>query len=222
MADLAADIVKYRERVSKMPHINGKDLAIGYFFPLIAKLWNEMANMGRSIDGNFDDVYKALGVDADYFVLRNAQDLLVQMGTFLDQVMLAAGFAQQTPEGFGPTDKIPDVIRIQYLEIPHKLVSVLEGLQAAMESDDADGDEEDDEYDDDEDGSEIDSSEDESFEGEPTVTDSAVTTETGEKEALKGIEESEGVAQENKESEVVEPEIVTPEDDSASGIEQGA
>lgn len=217
MADLAADIVKYRERVSKMPHINGKDLAMGYFFPLMAKMWNELANMGKSIDGNFDDVYKALGVDADYFVLRNAQDLLVQMGTFLDQVMLAAGFAQQTPEGFGPTDKIPDAIKLQYMEIPPKLVSVLEGLQMAMDGDL--DDDEDDEGDDEDDDSEVDA-----FEGESTAINSDATTETGEEEASEVVNEAEEAAQEVSETaEVVESEIVTqPEDDGTSGIEQGA
>lgn len=186
---------KSQKRLNGIKRIEAKDLALGYIYPLLAEMYRSLQEMGQNTDENFEDVYKALNLSSDYFVLKNASNLITKLGAFIDSVMISAGYLEKTDQGLVITTKMPPAIMEQFTALPEELVNTLTAIQEAMEADgseDEDGGSED-EFDDDEDddgddeGDDEDSNEevDASFEGE--IEEDTLENETSpskEKEAV--------------------------------------
>ena len=154
--DIELAIVKHASRLSNIKHIDAKDLALNYLFPLLSTLARETGDHASYLVDLADDV-QSLAEDAagsrEVEILENTKLVILKLASLLDETMVASGFYTATPEGLQPTAKIPDELKQKYIDIGPEVVQIASDIEAVLEGFET-ADDEDEDEDEDEDGDE--------------------------------------------------------------------
>lgn len=140
MEDFATALQKYEDRIGKANHVDGKQLALNYLFPLIRKLAGTVGETLAEHAQAIEDIEDALASDGD--VLVQARDTIMLLSSLLDETMIAAGFYEATEQGLKDTGKAPEALREKFVAAAANVVAAMQAIE-----DDLNGDEEDDEVD---------------------------------------------------------------------------
>ncbi len=133
--ELEVSISKFEARIFAGKHIDGRDLAINYFFPLLKKLAKESGDQEKQIEELFTAVedLDSAGSD-DLETLESARDMILKLSLLLDQTMVHAGFYRVSKAGMKATDKIPAELRAAYEQIGGEVREVVADVQDAIQS----------------------------------------------------------------------------------------
>lgn len=134
MQDFATTLQKYEERLSKANHVDGKQLAINYLFPLLRKLAGTVGETLAEHDEAISDLEDALAHDGD--VLAQARDVIVLLSGLLDETMVAAGFYKTTSNGLEDTGKAPEELRTRFVEAASQVVAVVQAIEEELNGED--------------------------------------------------------------------------------------
>ena len=147
MQEFATVLQKYEDRLSKANHVDGKQLALNYVFPLLRKLAGPVGDALAEHDEAINDIEDALENDGD--VLVQARNTVVMLSALLDETMVAAGFYTATPKGLQDTGKAPAELRAKFVDAAQQVVATMQAIEeelngedeedAEIESDGADG-----------------------------------------------------------------------------------
>lgn len=147
MQEFATVLQKYEDRLSKANHVDGKQLALNYVFPLLRKLAGSVAETLAEHEEALNDIEDALENDGD--VLSQARDTIVMLSSLLDETMIAAGFYATTPKGLQDTGKAPAELRAKFVDAAAQVVATMQAIEEELngsdeedtevESDGADG-----------------------------------------------------------------------------------
>ena len=140
MEDFATALQKYEDRIGKANHVDSKQLALNYLFPLIRKLAGAVGETLAEHSQAIEDIEDALSSDGD--VLVQARNTIMLLSGLLDETMVAAGFYTATPQGLKDTGKAPEALRVKFVEAATHVVAAMQAIE-----DELNGDEEDDEVD---------------------------------------------------------------------------
>jgi hypothetical protein len=136
MQDFATTLQKYEERLSKANHVDGKQLAINFLFPLLRKLAGTVGETLAEHDEAISDLEDALAHDGD--VLAQARDVIVLLSGLLDETMVAAGFYKTTQNGLEDTGKAPEELRTRFVEAASQVVAVVQAIEEELNGEDED------------------------------------------------------------------------------------
>ena len=140
MEDFATALQKYEDRIGKANHVDSKQLALNYLFPLIRKLAGAVGETLAEHAQAIEDIEDALSSDGD--VLVQARSTIMLLSGLLDETMVAAGFYTATTQGLKDTGKAPEALRVKFVEAATHVVAAMQAIE-----DELNGDEEDDEVD---------------------------------------------------------------------------
>lgn len=138
MEDFATALQKYEDRIGKANHVDSKQLALNYLFPLIRKLAGAVGETLAEHAQAIEDIEDALSSDGD--VLVQARNAIMLLSGLLDETMVTAGFYTATPQGLKDTGKAPEALRAKFVEAATHVVAAMQAIE-----DELNGDEEDDE-----------------------------------------------------------------------------
>lgn len=139
MQDFATTLQKYEERLSKANHVDGKQLAMNYLFPLLRKLAGTVGDTLAEHEEAIADLEDAIAHDGD--VLVHARDVVLMLSSLLDETMVAAGFYKSTPTGMEDTGKAPEELRKRFVDAAAQVVSVMQAIEEELNGEDEEDDE---------------------------------------------------------------------------------
>lgn len=139
MQEFATVLQKYEDRLSKANHVDGKQLALNYVFPLIRKLAGAVGETLASHEEMLADLEDALANDGD--VLAQARDTIVMLSGLLDETMVAAGFYTATNKGLQDTGKAPAELRAKFVEAAQQVVATMQAIEEELNGEDDEEDE---------------------------------------------------------------------------------
>lgn len=134
MQDFATVLQKYEDRLSKANHVDGKQLALNYVFPLLRKLAGAVGETLAAHEGAIDDLADALANDGD--VLVQARDTIVMLSQLLDETMVTAGFYTATDKGLQDTGKAPAELRAKFVEAAGQVVATMQAIEEDLNGED--------------------------------------------------------------------------------------
>lgn len=134
MEDFATILQKYEDRIGKANHVDGKQLAINYFFPLIRKLAGAVGETLAAHEEAINDIEDAITNDGD--VLAQARDTIVMLATLLDETMVTAGFYTATNKGLQDTGKAPADLRAKFVEAAQQVVATMQAIEEELNAED--------------------------------------------------------------------------------------
>jgi hypothetical protein len=127
MQEFATVLQKYEDRLSKANHVDGKQLALNYVFPLLRKLAGPVGDALAEHDEAINDIEDALENDGD--VLVQARNTVVMLSALLDETMVAAGFYTATPKGLQDTGKAPAELRAKFVDAAQQVVATMQAIE---------------------------------------------------------------------------------------------
>ncbi len=139
-------IIKTINKMEKHKHISGKDASLRFILPLLRQMHNQYAQAFSTIDGNFDTVFESLGIGEQGFI-DDAIAFIQGYNSFVDQLMVAAGFFEADPEtegAFRISSAMPPELQEELSNQQSRMVSFLQQLEALRldEEDEEDFDDE--------------------------------------------------------------------------------
>ena len=134
MQEFATVLQKYEDRLSKANHVDGKQLAMNYFFPLLRKLAGAVGDTLAAHEEMLADLEDALANDGD--VLAQARDTIVMLSQLLDETMVAAGFYKTTANGMEDTAKAPAELRAKFVEAAQQVVATMQAIEEELNGED--------------------------------------------------------------------------------------
>lgn len=134
MQEFATVLQKYEDRLSKANHVDGKQLALNYLFPLIRKLAGTVGETLAAHEEAINDIEDALTNDGD--VLSQARDTIVMLATLLDETMVTAGFYTATNKGLQDTGKAPAELRTKFVEAAQQVVATMQAIEEELNGED--------------------------------------------------------------------------------------
>lgn len=154
--DTERAIAKFESRLVNVKHIDAKDLALNYLFPLLRKLAATSGDQEEQIESLIEAVEQIEAGSGDAEVFEAARNVILKLANLLDETMVASGFyTVQEGVGLKDTGKAPASIRASYAAIGPEVHEVVTAIQEAItafgEGEDGDDDDDGDEGDDGED-----------------------------------------------------------------------
>lgn len=134
MQEFATVLQKYEDRLSKANHVDGKQLALNYVFPLIRKLAGAVGETLASHEEMLADLEDAIANDGD--VLAQARDTIVMLSGLLDETMVAAGFYAATNKGLQDTGKAPAELRAKFVDAAQQVVATMQAIEEELNGED--------------------------------------------------------------------------------------
>jgi hypothetical protein len=134
MQEFATVLQKYEDRLSKANHVDGKQLALNYLFPLIRKLAGAVGEALAEHEEAINDIEDALQNDGD--VLAQARDTIVMLATLLDETMVTAGFYTATNKGLQDTGKAPAELRAKFVDAAQQVVATMQAIEEELNGED--------------------------------------------------------------------------------------
>lgn len=139
MQEFATVLQKYEDRLSKANHVDGKQLALNYLFPLLRKLAGTIGDTLAAHEEAIGDIEDALTNDGD--VLTQARDTIVMLSALLDETMVTAGFYTATNKGLQDTGKAPAELRAKFVEAAGQVVATMQAIEEELNAEDEEDDE---------------------------------------------------------------------------------
>jgi len=138
-------ISKYAARLTQMKHIDAKDLALNYIFPLLTRLAKESGDHAELI-ADLTEAVAEDGFDFDALAetFENALGTIVKLAQLLDETMVTAGFYTVSKNGLVATDKLPTNLRESYEAVGAQGLDAVRDIQEAMQAIEERGDDADD------------------------------------------------------------------------------
>lgn len=134
MQEFATLLQKYEDRLSKANHVDGKQLALNYVFPLLRKLAGTVGEAFADHEAAINDIEDALQSDGD--VLAQARDTIVMLSALLDETMVTAGFYGVTDKGLQDTGKAPAELRARFVEAAQQVVATMQAIEDELNGED--------------------------------------------------------------------------------------
>lgn len=142
-------IAKTRARLQNIKHLDAKELALRHILPLMAAQEARITQALSNVDENFADIFGLLGFATDESeFLDKTGEMVEELSTFVDGLLLAAGFTSIDPETGEKTvtEKMPPEVAQAVQEWSARLMNwfnTLEVLKVAA-ADAAEDDDDDD------------------------------------------------------------------------------
>lgn len=136
MEDFATALQKYEDRIGKANHVDSKQLALNYLFPLIRKLAGAVGETLAEHAQAIEDIEDALSSDGD--VLVQARNTIMLLSGLLDETMVTAGFYAATPQGLKDTGKAPEALRAKFVEAATHVVAAMQAIEDELNGDEED------------------------------------------------------------------------------------
>jgi hypothetical protein len=130
MQDFSALLQKYESRLSGVNHVDGKQLALNYLFPLLRKLAGSVGEILSDHEEAINDLEDALENDGE--TLAQARDVILLLSGLLDETMVAAGFYSVTDKGLEDTGKAPTELRERFVEAAAQVVAVVQNIEEEL------------------------------------------------------------------------------------------
>jgi len=130
MQDFSTLLQKYESRLSGVNHVDGKQLALNYLFPLLRKLAGSVGEILSEHEEAITDLEEALENDGD--TLAQARDVILMLSGLLDETMVAAGFYSVTEKGLEDTGKGPTELRSRFAEAATQVVAVVQNIEEEL------------------------------------------------------------------------------------------
>lgn len=134
MENFAQTLQKYEERVAKTNHVDGKQLAMNYLFPLLRKLAGSVGEALAEHEEAISDLEDMIQNDGD--TLAQARDVIMVLSSLLDETMVAAGFYESTAEGLKDTGKAPQELRERFVAAATQVVGVMQAIEEELNGED--------------------------------------------------------------------------------------
>ena len=134
MQEFATVLQKYEERLSKANHVDGKQLALNYVFPLLRKLAGAVGETLGEHEEAINELAEALENDGD--VVSQARDTIMLLSQLLDETMVAAGFYKTTANGLEDTGKAPAELRAKFAEAAQQVVATMQAIEEELNGED--------------------------------------------------------------------------------------
>jgi hypothetical protein len=134
MQEFATVLQKYEDRLQKTSHVDGKQLALNYIFPLLRKLAGTVVEAFAEHEAAISDLEDAL--ESDGAALNQARDTIVMLSSLLDETMVAAGFYIVTNEGLQDTGKAPGELRAKFAEAAQQVVATMQAIEEELNGED--------------------------------------------------------------------------------------
>ena len=134
MQEFATVLQKYEDRLQKTSHVDGKQLALNYIFPLLRKLAGTVVEAFAEHEAAISDLEDAL--ESDGAALNQARDTIVMLSSLLDETMVAAGFYIVTNEGLQDTGKAPGELREKFVEAAQQVVATMQAIEEELNGED--------------------------------------------------------------------------------------
>jgi hypothetical protein len=134
MQEFATVLQKYEDRLQKTSHVDGKQLALNYIFPLLRKLAGTVVEAFAEHEEAIRDLEEAL--ESDGAALNQARDTIVMLSGLLDETMLAAGFYITTSQGLQDTGKAPQELREKFVEAAQQVVATMQAIEEELNGED--------------------------------------------------------------------------------------
>jgi hypothetical protein len=151
-------IDKAAKRLQQQKHVDAKDLGLNTLFPIMRAMWAHFEQMSENVDANFADVYGVLNLAGDGSLIEQIQEFIVMQGSMVDDLMLLGGQLEnkENQEGYTFAEGASEELKNRYLQLQNKVVEVMSHLNDIREAVESEVDEDDEDEDDlDEDQGEV-------------------------------------------------------------------
>lgn len=135
MIDFIQKLERFQNNVAAQKHVDGKQLAINFFFPLLRSFAESTAEQFAEQSLAIAELESMITAPDS---LEAARDLIVFLAGLLDETMVTAGFYQVTPQGLKDTEKAPPELRAKYLQAGEQINDVIALIEDDLTRDEDD------------------------------------------------------------------------------------